>query len=128
MIVDSSAVVGIILREPRHEALLEKLAQAGAVGMGAPSLAETGIVLAARLSMDPRGLLGRVLQEFSVEVLPFTEAHWGVALDAFSQFGKGRHPAGLNFGDCMAYAMAAVARQPLLCVGNDFAKTDILLA
>jgi ribonuclease VapC len=51
-----------------------------------------------------------------------------VALDAFSRFGKGRHPAALNFGDCMTYAIAEVARRPLLCVGEDFAQTDLELA
>jgi len=61
-------------------------------------------------------------------VIEFGEHHWSVALGAFSRFGKGRHPAALNFGDCMTYAIAEVARRPLLCVGEDFAQTDLELA
>ena len=128
MIVDSSAVLAVILREPDHEAVLDKLVAAGAIGIGAPTLAETSIVLAARLPGDPRTLLGRLIQVLSMEVVPFTEAHWSVALDAYQRFGKGRHRAGLNFGDCLAYATARLARQPLLCCGDDFGKTDIALA
>ena len=56
---------------------------------------------------------------------PFTDLHWQRAVDAYAHFGKGRHPAGLNFGDCMTYATAALARQPLLCRGDDFSKTDL---
>jgi ribonuclease VapC len=58
----------------------------------------------------------------------FRRAHWRSAVDAFHRFGKGRHPAGLNFGDCMSYATAKLADQPLLCAGADFAKTDLRLA
>jgi len=61
-------------------------------------------------------------------VIEFGEHHWSVALDAFSRFGKSRHPAALNFGACMTYAIAEVARRPLLCVGEDFAQTDLELA
>jgi ribonuclease VapC len=61
----------------------------------------------------------------NVSVVPFSEEHMNVALDAFLRFGKGRHPAGLNFGDCMAYAIASVARLPLLHLDTDFSKTDI---
>src|SRR6185369_1990051 len=120
VIVDSSAVLAVILREPDHETVLDKLVAAGAIGIGAPTLAETSIVLAARLPGDPRTLLGRLVQVLSMEVVPFGETHWSVALDAYQRFGKGRHRAGLNFGDCLAYATARVARQPLLCCGDDF--------
>lgn len=67
----------------------------------------------------------RFLQQFEVEEIPFTEAHWRIATDAFLRFGKGRHPAALNFGDCMTYATAKLAGEPLLFVGNDFAQTDL---
>ena len=61
-------------------------------------------------------------------VVPFGEDHWSEALDAFRRFGKGKHPAGLNLGDCFSYAVASMADQPLLCVGDDFRKTDLTVA
>ena len=128
MIVDSSAVVAVLLRQPGHEVMLERIAQEPRAGIGAPTLAETGIVLAARLGIAGRTVLARFLQESGLVVIPFGEEHWSVAVDAYLRFGKGRHPAALNFGDCLAYAMARLADEPLLCLGDDFAKTDLVLA
>lgn len=128
MILDSSAVVAILLRQPGYEPLLERLAGADRAGIGTPTLAETGIVLAARLGVGGRTLLARFLQEGALFAVPFGDRHWGVAVEAFLRFGKGRHPAGLNFGDCMTYATARLAGEPLLCLGEDFAKTDLALA
>lgn len=128
MILDSSAVVGILLKEPASEHLVEKLANEPDVGIGAPTLAETAIVLSARLRTDARGLLGRFVSEASIVVVPFAETHYSTAVDAWLRFGKGRHPASLNFGDCLSYAIAKVARRPLLCTGTDFARTDLDLA
>lgn len=128
MIVDSSAVVAIILREPDFEDLLDKLAAGDRVGIGAPTLAETALVLSARLGEDARGILARFLQETAIDIVPFDDVHYGVAVDAWLRYGKGRHPAALNFGDCLAYATAKLAGVPLLCIGDDFAKTDLGLA
>jgi ribonuclease VapC len=127
VIVDSSAVVGVLLRQPGHEPLLDRLAEAPVVGIGAPTLAETGIVLAARLGVAGRALLGRFLQEGGLTVVAFGAEHWSAAVDAFVRFGKARHPAGLNFGDCLTYAVARLADEPLLCLGDDFAQTDLEL-
>lgn len=124
MIVDSSALVAIVLREPGWEALAEKLSTSPA-GTGAPTLAEAGIVLTAKLGPRGRSLLARVVQEARVAVIPFTDEHWPIAIDAYARFGKGRHAAGLNFGDCLTYAAARLANQPLIYVGEDFAKTDL---
>lgn len=128
MILDTSAIIAIFVEEPGWERVAEKLAGAPALGIGAPTLAETGLVLAARLRQDPRPALLRFQQELEVAVLPFGEAHWREAVEAFLRFGKGRHPASLSFGDCQTYATAKLARRPLLCVGRDFAKTDLKLA
>ena len=128
MILDSSAVIAVMLREPGFDGLLEKLVAADLKGIGAPTLAETAIVLTAKLRRDPQGLLKRFLAEVEVETLPFTDHHWAVSLQAYERFGKGRHRAALNFGDCLTYAVTSVARQPLLCVGLDFAQTDLKLA
>jgi len=128
MILDSSAIVAIFFQEPQYETLLQKLAEAQVVGIGAPTLVECGIVLSARMNTDARGLLSRFLSETNATVIPFSEAHFGVAMGAWLKYGKGRHPASLNFGDCLAYAVAKIADLPLLCVGDDFPKTDIVLA
>ena len=128
MIVDSSALLAIVFREPGYEMVLERIERATVVAAGAPTLAETGIVLHARLGEDARGLLERLLDELSVQEVSFGEVHWREAVDAFRRFGKARHPAGLNFGDCMTYAVAALSCEPLLYVGDDFAKTDIAAA
>jgi ribonuclease VapC len=125
MILDSSAIVAVALREPGWERLLAALDAAPAVAVGAPTLVETTIVLSARLVQDARGLVGRFLLEGDVAVVPFTDAHFGTALDAWLRYGRGRHRAGLNFGDCLAYATAALAREPLLFTGEDFRHTDI---
>ena len=128
MILDSSAVVAILLKEAAHEELVEKLLRETDVGVGSPTLAETAIVLSARLRGDARGILARFVSEASVVIVPFGEAHYSTAVDAWLRFGKGRHPASLNFGDCLSYAIARVADRPLLCTGDDFAKTDLELA
>ena len=128
MILDSSAALAVLFRETGFETLVRKLAGDSARGIGAPTLAETGIVLSSRLGTDSRGLLSSFLMESDVVIVPFGEVHWRAAVDAYRRFGKGRHRAGLNFGDCMSYATARLADQPLLCVGDDFAKTDLRLA
>lgn len=127
MILDSSALVAIVRREPGHDAVLDCLASASTAGVGAPTLVEAGIVLRARMGVLGRTLLARVVQDAELVIVPFSGAHWTVAVDAFDRFGKGRHPASLNFGDCLAYATARVAGQPLLRVGDDFDRTDLAL-
>ena len=125
MIVDSSAIVAIILREPGWEALVDRLASEPLCAIGAPTLVETGIVLTAKIGPKARVALSRLLQELSMTIIPFTDEHWRAAVDAYARFGKGRHPAGLNFGDCLTYAIARLAEQPLLFVGDDFRRTDV---
>lgn len=128
MIVDSSAVLAILLREDDAESLLERIVEADVSGIGAPTAAETGLVLSSRLQKNATGLLFRFFQEVGIEIVPFSDPHWQRAIEAYVRFGKGRHPAALNFGDCMTYATAALAGQPLLCKGNDFRRTDLQLA
>jgi ribonuclease VapC len=125
VIIDSSALLAIVFREPGFEKLLEGLGSAGAVAAGTPTLAETGIVLHARLGADAYGLLERMLDELNIQEVPFGEVHRREAVDAFRLFGKGRNPAGLNFGDCMTYAVAKLAGESLMFVGEDFGQTDL---
>jgi ribonuclease VapC len=125
VILDSSALVAIFTQESGHEGLIDAVAEAPAAGVGAPTLVEAGIVLSVRMRLDARPLLTRFLHDFGIIVIPFGEDHWREALDAFNRFGKGKHPAGLNLGDCFSYAVASLAEQPLLCIGDDFRKTDL---
>lgn len=127
MILDSSALVAIALREPVWERLLAAIeVERRGVAIGAPTLVEATIVLSARLARDARGLVGRLLLEGDVAVIPFTDAHFGTAADAWLRYGRGRHPASLNFGDCLAYATARLANEPMLFTGDDFARTDVM--
>jgi len=125
VIVDSSALLAVIFREEGFEPVLERLLADPAPAAGSPTLAETGIVLAARAGDPSRGILERLLDETGIQEIPFGEIHWREAVAAWRRFGKGRHPAGLNFGDCMTYAVASLAGEPLLFVGEDFRKTDV---
>jgi len=125
VILDSSVLVPIILAHEGHERILGALVVAPSIGVGAPTLTETSMVLAARLALDPTELLRRFVEELGVEVVAFTDLHWREAAAAAWRFGQGRHPAGLNFGDCLAYATARVAGEPLCCAGDDFTQTDV---
>lgn len=125
MVLDSSALIAVVMAEPGSEDLLAKIRAAAPVGIGAPTLVEAAMVLSRRLKGDPMPLLVELLREMGVEVIPFTDTHSRVAADAFMRFGKGRHPAALNFGDCLSYAVASIAEQPLLYVGSDYAQTDL---
>ena len=128
MILDSSAVIAILLKEPGYERLRDSLAASEQVGIGAPTVVESSMVLCARLGRAGKTLLARFLEEAEIEVVEFTAEHWTVAADAFITYGKDRHRAGLNFGDCMTYAVAKLAGEALLCVGDDFPATDLQLA
>jgi ribonuclease VapC len=125
MVLDSSAIVAIHLREPGHERLIDKIDAAEVVVVGVPTLLETAMVLTARLGQDARPMLFAFLRRVEAEVIPFNEEHLDAAATAFIRFGRGRHPAALNFGDCMSYAVASVAGMPLLSTGEDFRRTDI---
>jgi ribonuclease VapC len=127
MIIDSSAILAVVGKEPGYEHIVHELAVSPGTRVGAPTRLESGIVLTARFGSRGKTALARFLQESSIQTVAFDDAHASVALDAYSRFGKGRHPAALNFGDCCAYAVASLADEPLLCLGDDFAKTDLLL-
>ena len=128
MIIDSSAILTIVGKEPGYERIVHALAVAQRTRIGAPTRLETGIVMTARFGPRGKTALARFLQENAITTVAFGEEHAAEALDAYSRFGKGRHPAALNFGDCCTYAIASLAGEPLLCIGDDFAKTDLPLA
>jgi ribonuclease VapC len=128
VILDSSAVIAVFLQEPAYDALLHKIDSATSRAIGTPTLAEAGIVLTSRLQRSAIGLVSRFVQALDIVTVPFVEEHWQETVDAFDRFGRGRHPASLNFGDCMTYAVAKLSGEPLLCMGADFAKTDLEIA
>jgi ribonuclease VapC len=128
IVLDSSAVVAIFKKEPELEAFQEKIRDANRVFLSAVSYLEISMVLAGSVFAGALEELDAFLREWKVEVLPFDEAQAKIARKAFMKYGKGLHPAGLNFGDCAAYALAASNGAPLLFKGDDFSKTDIVLA
>ncbi len=125
MIVDTSAILAVFLKEPGHGAILQGLTGADVLGIGSPTLVETGIVIESRFGELGSGWLRQFVEEFGLSVIPFGEVHAREAIAAYARFGKSRHEAGLNFGDCLTYAVARLAGQPLLCVGAVFPQTDL---
>jgi ribonuclease VapC len=125
MILDSSAVIAILCREPGFEELVRKIGAARIILIGAPTVAETQLALTVRLGRDSSALVEQFLAEIQAVIAPFGRDHISSFLAAFLQFGKGRHPARLNMGDCFTYATAKVAGMPVLYVGDYFSLTDI---
>jgi ribonuclease VapC len=128
MVLDSSAVVAMHTKEPGYMRLFERVRESQTVLIGSPTLFESAMVVTSRVGPEARAVLEAAIREMGVIVVPFSQDHVNQAITAFLRFGKGRHRAALNFGDCMSYAVARVARMPLLYVGNDFSQTDIASA
>jgi len=124
VVIDSSAAVAILLSEPGSGALLTALDHADPRLLSAATLVELSVVLEARLGGAGLGIGGRFVRDGGVEVVPFDRIQADRALEGWRRFGKGRHPAALNLGDCFTYALAIATGHPVLCVGNDFAQTD----
>ena len=127
MILDTSAVLAVLFREAEADTFVDLISDADSVGIAAPTLVETGVVLGNQVGFGTP-LLFQFLQEAQVTVIPFGEPHWQMAVSAYERYGKGRHPAKLNLGDCFSYAAAKLSDNPLLCKGNDFRQTDVELA
>lgn len=129
LVLDSSVLVEIVLGEPRAEELVARLsARAGRMVVGAPTLVEAGIVVQARAGEEACADLAAVLAELEVEVLPFDEAMADAGQRAWGRYGKGRHQAGLNLGDCFSYAVTELEDAELMFLGDDFSQTDVRAA
>lgn len=128
MILDSSALLAIALDELERERFVETIDAAEVVGVSAPTLVEAGIVLSSRIGEDATDLLAELMTASDAVVIEFGAGHWQEAVAAWWRFGKSRHRASLNLGDCISYATARLAGQPLLAKGDDFHRTDIDLA
>jgi ribonuclease VapC len=127
LILDSSAIVSVIREEKGSNLFVKAIDEAPWIAVGAPTLFETAMVLIGRSGAAGRPALSQFLAENGIVSIPFDDRHWDLAAQAFFRYGKGRHPARLNYGDCMTYATARLADYPLLCTGKDFAKTDLPL-
>ncbi len=125
MTIDSSALVAIICAEAGHLDLVDRILGTDHARIGAPTLTETSIVVAARTGRPMTSVIDGLLDELGIVVVPFGEPEWRAAREAYQRYGRGRHPAGLNFGDCLAYATARTSRDTLLFVGQNFSRTDI---
>jgi ribonuclease VapC len=125
MTLDTSALVAVLFSEPGHLELVDRILEADTVRVGAPTLVETSLVFAGRRGRAGDREVHDLIRELGVTVVPFGEAEWRLAADAFGRYGRGRHKAALNFGDCLAYATATAAGDSLLFVGNDFRHTDV---
>ncbi len=124
MVIDSSALVAIIAREPGHQWLSERMRAASLRRIGAPTCLESTMVLEGRASASV-GIVPRTLLELRIQVASFTPEMADRAAHAWRRYGKGQHPAKLNFGDCCTYALAEDLGMPILCTGDDFAQTDL---
>ncbi|HEX8275232.1 MAG TPA: type II toxin-antitoxin system VapC family toxin [Longimicrobiaceae bacterium] len=128
MVADTSALVAVLLREPTADRLTGALDRAPLIRCSAVSLVEAAMVMQGRLGEGGERELDLLVARLRVEIVPVTVQQAEVARSAFRRFGKGRHPAGLNFGDCFSYALARALGEPLLFVGNDFSQTDVQVA
>ena len=124
MTLDTSALIAILFSEPGYLEIVDRILEADSVRVGAPTLAETAIVLTSRRG-TPGPELDELVRELAITIVPFGEAEWHAAAQAFAAYGRGRHKAALNFGDCLSYAAAAAAGDSLLFAGNDFRHTDL---
>ncbi len=125
MVIDTSALLAILQREPEREAFLTCIETAAIRVISAASAVETSMVVLSRSREDGLSILKALLRDLRIEQAPLTAEHVPFAVDAFRRFGKGRHPAGLNFGDCLSYALAKATGEPLLFKGDDFSRTDV---
>lgn len=129
MIVDTSAVVAILLGEPHAEALARTVLRAPRARMSAATFVELSAVVAQRGAPQQRRRVEHLLDRLGVEVVALTPEHARLAAEAYREFGRGSgHPARLNLGDCFSYALASALDEPLLFVGDDFARTDLRAA
>ena len=125
MVIDTSALIAILQDEPERRVLNEAIEAAESCAMSTGSFLETSMVIESRYGPDGTRDLDLFISKARISLASVDADHAYVARDAFRRYGKGRHPAGLNLGDCFAYALAKMLDEPLLFKGNDFVLTDI---
>jgi len=128
MVIDSSAIVAILFDEPERDAFTRLIDDAGSRLVSAVSRVETAFVVEGRKGDEGRERIARFFRLTGAEIVSVTPEQAELAVEAFRRFGRGRHPARLNIGDCFAYALAKATGEKLLFKGGDFARTDIAAA
>ncbi|WP_027556173.1 type II toxin-antitoxin system VapC family toxin [Bradyrhizobium sp. Cp5.3] len=128
MVIDTSAIVAIAFNEPEAKSFRERVADDPVRLISAATVLEAAMVIETRLGEAGGAELDLWLHKADVEIVAVTADHADQARRAWRRYGKGRHSAGLNFGDCFSYALAALTGEPLLFKGNDFVQTDVQAA
>ncbi len=128
MIVDTSAIIAVLFNEDDARVYAEAITLADSCRISAATFVETAIVVETQTRNDGGRQLDAFIRRASIGVESVTEEQAYLARQAFMDFGKGRHRAGLNYGDCFSYALAKAMREPLLFKGKDFAQTDLVAA
>lgn len=128
MVIDSSAVHAIVLNEPERQRFIDCFLHVETAAISAATVLECKIVALHKLGGESEDELLAILRRLPLIIVPFDVHQAEIAADAYRAFGKGRHRASLNFGDCISYALAKTRNEPLLYKGNDFAETDIVSA
>ncbi len=125
MVIDTSAIMAMLIPEPTADRLVAALEADATRLVSAATVVEAAFVLLGRYGEAGEPQLDRLLRGIGAEVVPVGEEQANLARDAALRFGRGRHPAGLNFGDCFSYALSVARDEPLLFVGDDFSQTDV---
>jgi ribonuclease VapC len=128
MVLDTSVVVAVMQHEEGFELLISRIGEALTREISAVSYMEASMVLIGKRGEGAEADLDRMLYEAEIAIVPVSVTQAKIAREAFRKYGKGRNPAGLNFGDCFSYALARAHGLPLLFKGNDFSQTDVLQA
>ena len=128
MVIDTSALLAILLNEPERPSFIDAMEAADARHLSVASFVEASMVIEGRHGAEGIRDLDRFLQYADVELAPVNQEQGKLAREAFRRFGKGRHPARLNFGDCFGYALATARGEALLFKGDDFSLTDVVRA
>ncbi len=128
MVIDTSAVLAILQNEPERRTFNEAIVADATRLMSTATFVESAMVIESRYGAGGMQDLKLLIAKAEIELIPVDTAQANVAHEAFRQFGKGRHPAGLNYGDCFSYALAKVRGEPLLYKGDDFSRTDLTAA
>jgi ribonuclease VapC len=127
MVIDASAIVAILTGEPQGRQFIEAIEAADSRRLSVATFVEASIIIESRMGADGLRDLDRFIAVSGVEIAPVDREQGEIARLVYSRFGKGRHRAGLNYGDCFAYALAKSRGEPLLCTGDDFVHTDLAL-
>jgi ribonuclease VapC len=125
VIIDTSAIIAILFSEDDAKSYVDAIAAADSCRISAATFVEAAIVIESQTKSGGSRQFDAFIRRAGILIEPVTEEHAHIARQAFIDYGKGRHPAGLNYGDCFSYALAKASAQPLLFKGTDFAKTDL---